>query len=131
MVEELNRILVRLYDVLIDLLAIAEKPETKQVLDVADKVFSIVKDLKSLSTRVEVKVEQTVRPVKSVSISEVLLNIMKPGVRYSVNELVSTVQEEMRKYGYTVKYSGILTALSRLTKKGKLKRVGTGVYELT
>jgi hypothetical protein len=127
-VEVLDEVLEKLYDVLLDLLAIAEKPDTKQVLNIASRVFSIVKELRRLSTKP--KVEQVVKPVESVTISEVLLKLMKPGVRYSVNDLVSMVQEEMRKYGYSVKYSGILIALSRLTKKGKLKRVEIGLYEL-
>jgi len=127
-VEVLDEVLEKLYDVLLDLLVIAEKPDTKQVLNIASRLSNIVKELRRLSTKP--KVEQVVRPVESVTISEVLLKLMKPGVRYSVNDLVSMVQEEMRKYGYTVKYSGILTTLSRLTKKGKLKRVEIGLYEL-
>jgi transposase len=61
------------------------------------------------------------------SVPEIILSVMEPGEGYTRGEIYRLIAE---KYGLELSSRTVDTALSRLVKRGKLKRTSRGHYQL-
>jgi RNase P/RNase MRP subunit p30 len=104
----------------------------KRLVCVEEEVFERVKRLlEELKPALVVEVAEppSTKPATATAktLREMILSVMKPGEEYAADKVARLIRE---RYGVEVERSSVSMTMCRLTKKGKLKRAGYGVYQL-
>jgi hypothetical protein len=74
------------------------------------------------------KKPETVIPATAQPVREMILGVMEPGKAYTPVDIKRLIRE---KYGTEIPYSTLLITIHTLTRKGVLKKLKRGVYQLT